>query len=359
MDTVASKVLRLPAFRTAPFQRGRWLHSAFDCHICRNWRRQRNARHGHNVQRSELGRIVKINPVNRIAIDAPILGAQILMLAVIMLIGFHDPHARNADSVKRAMVSAASEPVEPVDHHHIEIGNVLVSHAVDIAGEITRRAIDLAAGKPARTRFFGSFDIAGAFGEDARRSVIDHAINAGNIADHVIIDDAFDIPAYVQGMFGNDLPAKQSLFFTRQAHIYNRARKLVFRQNPRRFNRARHAGRIVIRAGAFGGAVKRICHAAINVARHNNHPVRVERPALDRHNAHHLYRIRNTGFAGNRIRHIHHFEAPAALGRNPLELSMNPAPRRANTVRLALGFRQSMPRTKADKLANISLNPVC
>src|SRR3546814_8775841 len=54
-----------------------------------------------------------------------------------------DLHRRRADVVERTVVAATTEAVEPVDHHHVEIGHVFVGHAVDVAGEVARGRVDL------------------------------------------------------------------------------------------------------------------------------------------------------------------------------------------------------------------------
>src|SRR3546814_6208109 len=85
--------------------------------------------------------------------DLAVFRAQVLVLAVVVLVGLHHPHRRVAQVVERAVVAAAAEAVEAVDHHHVEVGHVQVGHAVDVAGQVARGRVDLAAGEAAGTSF--------------------------------------------------------------------------------------------------------------------------------------------------------------------------------------------------------------
>src|SRR3546814_1098819 len=43
--------------------------------------------------------------VDGVAVDDAVLGAQVLVLAVVVLVGFHHPHRRRADVIERAVRS--------------------------------------------------------------------------------------------------------------------------------------------------------------------------------------------------------------------------------------------------------------
>ena len=358
MDAITGQIGRRRAFSQCPAEMGRGLDRALDRDIGGDRRCAGNLRHDSDIERRQLGRIVEINPLDRIAINPAILGAQILVLAVIMLIGFHDAHAGNANGIEGAVMAAAAKAVEAVDHHDIEIGDVLIGGAVNHARQIARRAVDLAAGKTSGPRLFRRFDIARAFGEDAGGGIIGDAVDAGDIADHVVIEHGLDAPAFGERMGGEDLAAKQALLLARQAGIDDRAVKLVLAEHARRFQNAGHAGGIVIGAGTVGCAVERIGDAAVDIAGHQHIAVRIDAATLDGDDTHDIGRLGNAGLAGNRVRDIHHLQAAATIGGDALEFVMDPAPGGTDAARITLGLRQGMTRAETGQGPDIRLDAV-
>ena len=53
---------------------------------------------------------------------------------------------------KRCVMSAPAKSVQPVDHHDVEIRHVPVGHSIDVAGELARDAVDVAARPPLATQ---------------------------------------------------------------------------------------------------------------------------------------------------------------------------------------------------------------
>ena len=149
------------------------------------------------------------------------------MLAVVVFVGFHDPHPGNAHRIKGPVMTAPAKPVQPVNHHHIQRGNIAVGAHINIAGQIARGRIHFTTGKAAHAGFFGRFHIPRTFGKHPRNGVVGNPINARDIADHVIIQHRLDPPAMIQRIFGNNLAAKQALFLARQSGINDRAGKFM------------------------------------------------------------------------------------------------------------------------------------
>ena len=130
------------------------------------------------------------------------------MLPVVMFMGFHDADTGDAHGVEGTVVTAASETIKAVDHHNIEISEILIALGFHISGKIARGAIHFAARETAVASFFGGFIGARAFGEDPDRGIIRHPVNARDIGNHVIVQNAFNFPAFIQRMFRDYLPAK-------------------------------------------------------------------------------------------------------------------------------------------------------
>ncbi len=94
------------------------------------------------------------------------------MLPVVVLVGLHDAHAREAGVVEGPVVAAAPETVEPVDHHGVEIGEVVIGDAIDVAGELARWSVDLAAVEAAALAILLRSPITGVGSENTRKVLL-------------------------------------------------------------------------------------------------------------------------------------------------------------------------------------------
>ena len=117
MHAISCKVIciiwRLPCDFRGRLNRAR----SFD--IGGEWRRACHPCEGDGIQGCELGGVSCIHALHCVAIHDTVFSPQILMLAVVMFVGFHDANAGNAHDIERTMMAAASETVEAVDHHNI------------------------------------------------------------------------------------------------------------------------------------------------------------------------------------------------------------------------------------------------
>src|SRR5690606_39095579 len=193
-------------------------------------------------------------------------------------------------------------------------------HAVDVAGQVARGRVDLAAGEAARAGFGRRLGHARALGEHARGGVVDHAVDPGDVADHVVVEHRLDAPAFGLRLRGDDLAAEQALLLARQRGVDDGARESVLRQDARGLKRAGDAGGVVVGAGRVGGEVHHVRYARVDVAAHDHVAAGVRGTALDREHADHFGRLGNALLAGNRVADVDHFQAAAALRRDALEL---------------------------------------
>ena len=76
-----------------------------------------------------------------VAILDTVFGAQVLMLAIVVLMGLHDAYTRDADFVERPVMTTSAEPIQPINQHHIEVGQVAVGQWPHGAGSGTNRRI--------------------------------------------------------------------------------------------------------------------------------------------------------------------------------------------------------------------------
>ena len=58
------------------------------------------------------------------------------MLALVLLMRLHDAHRRETRVIEGAMVPAAPEAVEPVDHHRVQVRKVEIRDPVDVPRDL-------------------------------------------------------------------------------------------------------------------------------------------------------------------------------------------------------------------------------
>src|SRR3546814_1194828 len=96
---------------------------------------------------------------------------------------------------------------------------------------VARRRVDLAAGEAARAGFGRRLGHARALGEHARGGVVDHAVDPGDVADHVVVEHRLDAPAFGPRLRRDDLAAEQALLLARQRGVHDRAGEPVLRED--------------------------------------------------------------------------------------------------------------------------------
>src|SRR5690606_12082218 len=108
-----------------------------------------------------------------------------------------------------------------------------VRDAIDVARELARRAVHLAAREAAPLALTLRLRDRCRLGEYAEARVIDHAVDAVDVADHVVVEDALDLPALPDRDIGHVLPAEQPLLLTRQPCIDDGLVEVVLREHAR------------------------------------------------------------------------------------------------------------------------------
>ena len=76
---------------------------------------------GYGVKRSHFCNIIKVHAGQDITKQPPFLLTNILMLAIIMFIGFHNSHPGKTHFIKGPVMPAPAETIKPVYHHDIKI----------------------------------------------------------------------------------------------------------------------------------------------------------------------------------------------------------------------------------------------
>ncbi len=284
------------------------------------------------------------------------------MLAPVVLVGLHDADAGEARVVERAVVAAAPEAVQPVDQHRLEVRNVKVRHPGHVAGQLAGHAIDLAAhAAPRPPRLLGLGDRR-RLGEHPVDIVADHAVDALDVSDHVVVQHRFDVPALAHRHRRHVAPAEEALLLAGEAGEDERGGEgtRVPAQHPRGLHRARHAARVVIGARRIVGEVVVVRDPAVDVSRHDHVAVRIGRPPQDGEHVDHLGVRRYPASlpSGDHVALERDLEAAAAGVGDDLEPGVNPAPRRADAPGLARGLGHRMPRPEADEGPDIGLDPV-
>ena len=257
-----------------PVQGGARANGAFDRDIGRRRGRPCHCGQRDRVQPGELGGVFEIHVLDHVAVGDAVFDANVLMLVVVVFVGLHYSHRGETRFVEAPVIAAAAKAVNPVDHHGVEIGDVAVRHFVDVAGDVARRRIDLAALQTALVRFPFGFQIARAFGKNPGGGVVDDAIDAGNIADHVVVEHGVEIPAAVDGVLRENPGAVQALFLAGKTGQGNSGRESIPAQHPRRLDDAGHARGVVVRARRVGLEIHRVADPGIQMGGHHHHPVR-------------------------------------------------------------------------------------
>ena len=131
----------------------------------------------HSVECGHLGRIIEINTIDSISEASVALLTDILMLSVVVLIGLHNSYCRIANFVERPVMTSASESIQTIDHHDVQIANILVCDDVNIACNISGGGIYLTTSKTPDPRLFFGFYRSGSLRENPCRRVIRNTID--------------------------------------------------------------------------------------------------------------------------------------------------------------------------------------
>jgi hypothetical protein len=162
-----------------------------------------------DVQLGHLAQIGEIHLVDRVAILDAVLGAQILVLPIVILDRDGDPDRREAEVEELGMVAAAAEAVVAPDLADVEAEAEIVGEPssqremlrdgrVILAAEAALAGGEILMALPARP-----------FREDPDMGVVADSVGAAAVADDVVVEVGDDLPALRLGIIGEDLAAEQ------------------------------------------------------------------------------------------------------------------------------------------------------
>jgi len=120
-------------------------HRARDPHHGRRRWRPREARERDRIEARDLREVRKVDAGEHVAVGDAVRDPHVLMLAMIVLGGFGEAYRREARREHRHLIAAAVEPVRPVNHPDVEVPQHPRREPGDVAGEIARGAVHLAA----------------------------------------------------------------------------------------------------------------------------------------------------------------------------------------------------------------------
>ena len=142
----------------------------------------------------------------------------------------------------------------------------------DVAGQLPRVAVDLAACETdacCRMRSVRLVDRC-RLGEHPEGVVLDHAVDALDVADHVVVEHAGDLPALGLRDLGHVPAAEQPLLLARETGEHHRRAELQSREHARRLHRSGHARGVVVGPRGVRLEVGVVGHARVDVAAHDH-----------------------------------------------------------------------------------------
>ena len=344
--------------RRLPTERGRSAHGAANPDRLGRRRRGRERGERGGVDAGDPGRIGEVDRVGHVAVGDAVLRPQILMLAVVVLVRFGQPHRRVAEIVEGAVVAAAAEPVEPVDQLRPHRRLHQRGDPMDVSGQLPGVAVHFAAHHPARAGLGLRFRRRHRLREDPERHVVDVAADAGGVADDVVVEHALDRPPVLLRVLRQLVPAEQSLLLAGQRGVDDRLVEAMPAQQAGGLDHGSGAAGVVVGARRVRLGVHRPARAGIVVARDQHVPVGIPLAPLNGHHVDQLHAPGDPG-PGPALQHAaleRHLEAPAAGPADRVELGVNPAPRRPDAPGRRHRIRQRVPGAEGRQLPDRGLD---
>ena len=82
-----------------------------------------------------------VDVLGQVSVGHPVLGAHVLVLAVVVLLDLAEAHGGIARLVERGVVSTAEEPIATKHHECLDGQGVQLTDLVHIAGELAAGAV--------------------------------------------------------------------------------------------------------------------------------------------------------------------------------------------------------------------------
>ena len=227
----------------------------------------------------------------------------------------------------------------------------------DVAGQLARRAVDLAAGEAAPSPLLLRLGHRRGLGEDPECRVVDDSVYPVDVADHVVVQDRLDAPAGFAGVGGHVLAAEEPLLLSRQAGEHDRCGEAPPAEDSRRFDDPCHAAGVVVRSRRVTGGIQGVGDARVDVSGHDDVATRVRLSAKHGQDVHDPGVVRNptallAGFEGAPERHL---EATATVRRDAIQLRLDPTARGANAACFGLGLGERVTGAEAHQGPDVPL----
>src|SRR5690606_14929967 len=162
-----------------------------------------------------------------IAIGYAVFYPYILMLPGVVSMGFHNAYCGKASIVEGFMMPATTKPVQAVYHHGVHFRHVLRCGFVYIARQLSGYSVYFATVVAPHLAFAFGFGGRHRFREDAEGTVVNNAVYAFYVSNHVVVKHSDNLPVVFLGIFCQSGTAKKALFFSGKSYIHNAVFKRV------------------------------------------------------------------------------------------------------------------------------------
>ena len=186
---------------------------------------------------------------------------------------------------------------------------------MDISSQLTRNPIYFSSIKTSCSALLFCFGRWYWFRKDSEIPIANHAIDSCNVADHIIVQDAYNVPSFFLGVFGQAFTAIKSLFLTREPHINDATFKFIFGQDPRGFNGTGHTAGVIVGSGGIRGVVGWVAHTGIDITAHNDKSVGKLGSSLNGNYVNYFHILYDSGIIsfGDKIFLIKHLQTIIAI----------------------------------------------
>ena len=329
-----------------------------DLGVLRRRRRPREVGERRAVDPRDAGGVAEVDELQQIAELLAVLHAHVLVLVGEVLRRLGEARRRIALLQERDLVAAAQEAVAAPDQAHVHPGGRVLADLLDVARELARGPVVLAADGLAQSGLRRRLGGGHALGEQAHREGVAAALVAGRAADDVVGEHALDVHARRLGLSGEEVRAEEVLLLARHGHEDDRGVELALGHDPRELEHRGHARGVVVGARGVTGEVQDVGTARVVVAAdHVDAFGRLGLRALQRGDEvgdrHRIGVARARRLDEGLLLHGH---APARGGRVALELAEDPVARGADAA-IGIGLRgEGMSRAEAGELRDVALD---
>ena len=88
--------------------------------------------------------MLKVHEVDGVAVEHPVLRAQILVLTIVVLVAFHDPYPGKACVVEGRVMATPAKAIQAINHARLQLGEELLRERGNAPGQLPGGAIHFA-----------------------------------------------------------------------------------------------------------------------------------------------------------------------------------------------------------------------